>query len=71
MGIFSRNGRDSDRDVNADIEKAKREGSELLKVAHFHDNYENPRSGQATKNRRDTSGPSCESASTHQRGRRW
>ena len=74
MGIFNRRGRDADRDVNADIERAKREGSELIRVDYVHNNIEPL--WPSTQNRADrrsprSSSPSCKSASTPQRGRRW
>ncbi|MFF0061732.1 hypothetical protein ACFYRC_09310 [Streptomyces sp. NPDC005279] len=71
MGLFSRKDRDSD-DVSAAIDRAKREGSELRKIAYAHQTHDSGRPAPDTKRRNDSPrGPHCNDASTPRRGRRW
>ncbi|MET7716260.1 hypothetical protein [Streptomyces sp. NPDC005407] len=72
MGLFSGKGNGRDRDMGEEIERAKREGSQLERVAYAHQQYDRQRPAP-TKNSRSaaSSGPRCDSANDRQRGRRW
>ncbi|MCO8301670.1 hypothetical protein AB0B92_40910 [Streptomyces hygroscopicus] len=68
MSFFRRKNEDDPNEVES-YERAKREGSELRQIAYTHSIVDNNRPDPDKP--RGSVGPSCDTASTPRRGRRW
>ncbi|MFJ7337904.1 hypothetical protein ACIQUU_32235 [Streptomyces sp. NPDC101116] len=67
---FGRNSKKPDHDVAEDIERGKREGSQLSRIAHAHQKLDQGRPAPDKSSGKGLSGPSSPDASTPQK-RRW
>ncbi|KNB49222.1 hypothetical protein [Streptomyces caatingaensis] len=85
MGLFSRKESDAERELREEVERenqidrvmgaaidrAKRDGSDLLRARYAHAKYDTHRSKPEKPTGRGQSGPSCDNANDHRQGRRW
>lgn len=70
MGLFSRRQPD-DYDMGEAIDRAKRQGSERLRIDRAHRILDSKRPAPDKSRRNSLSGPRSDDASTPKRGRRW
>ncbi|MFF3323488.1 hypothetical protein [Streptomyces sp. NPDC002889] len=69
MGVFSRREPD-DYDMGEEIDRAKRQGSQSLRIQYAHRILDSRRPAPDKSRKNNLSGPRCDDASTPKRGRR-